>query len=159
MSDLFTGWSSNAIIALVSVVGGLLTVIATVIAISWCCVRRAEIASELKRDLVARGLPVEQIERIVQGPPSPEVTANAKELEAQLASYLVQHEVSAPVMEEVLYMYQGTEPATKRAVFDSLVEIIESGAEEQQLLAAVRTVCPPKGKSPVVVDSVVGAIS
>jgi hypothetical protein len=148
MTDFFAGWSSAAIIGLVSVVGGLATVVAIVWAVSWAAVRRAEIATDLKRDLVARGLPVDQIERIVQGP-SPAAAAVGKELEAQLASILVQQEVPAHVMDEVLHVFQQTDATTKQAVYNSLVEIVEAEASDEHLLAAVRGLCaPPPARQP-----------
>jgi hypothetical protein len=144
MLEFFATWSPTAIIGLVSVVGGLLAVSICVGLISWCVVRRAQIAADLKRDLVQRGLSVEQIERLIQGPPEEEKPYYEKHLEGSLASLLAQAEVPGPVMTEVLRIYQATDGGTKKAVYDAIEEIIGSEPTEEQLLAAVRTLCPPK---------------
>jgi len=144
MLEFFSTWHEGAIIGLVSVVGGLLAVSICVGLISWCVVRRAQIAADLKRDLVQRGFSVEQIERLVQGPPEEEKPYYEKQLEGSLASLLTQSEVPGPVMTEVLRIYQATDGGTKKAVYDAIEEIIGSEPTEEQLLAAVRTLCPPK---------------
>ena len=63
---------------------------------------------------------------------------------AQMASLLAQSEVPGPVMTEVLRIYQATDGGTKKAVYDAIEEIVGSEPTEDQLLAAVRTLCPPK---------------
>jgi len=100
---------------------------------------------------VQRGLPIEQIERLIQGPPESEKPYYEKQLEGSLASLLTQSEVPGPVMTEVLRIYQATDGGTKKAVYDAIEEIIGSEPTEEQLLAAVRMLCPPKagaGMSP-----------
>src|SRR5262245_14794224 len=150
MLEFFSTWHPNAIIGLVSVVGGLLAVSICVGLISWCIVRRAQIAADLKRDLVQRGFSVEQIERLVQGPPEAEKPYYEKQLEGSLASLLAQAEVPGPVMTDVLRIYQATDGGTKKAVYDAIEEIIGSEPTEEQLLAAVRTLCPAKAGPPPV---------
>ena len=144
MLEFFANWNPDAILGLVSIVGGLLAVVLCVGLISWCVVRRAQIAADLKRDLVQRGLSVEQIERLIQGPPESEKPYYEKQLEGSLASLLAQSEVPGPVMTEVLRIYQATDGGTKKAVYDAIEEIVGSEPTEDQLLAAVRTLCPPK---------------
>src|SRR5438067_4418900 len=105
MADLLVGWKPEEVIGLVSVVGGLLTVIVWVIAHYWRSVRLAEIESGLKRDFLHRGLSVEEIERLLRSPAEPAKPAkpdNERELDANLAALLVGYEVSAPTMEHVI---------------------------------------------------------
>jgi hypothetical protein len=144
MLDFFANWSPDAIMGLVAIVGGLLTIVGCVGLMSWCLVRRAQIAADLKRDLVQRGLSVEQIERLIDGPREDEKPYYEKQLEGSLASLLAQSEVPGPLMTEVLRIYQATDGGTKKAVYDAIEEIIGSEPTEDQLLAAVRTLCPPK---------------
>jgi hypothetical protein len=144
MLEFFANWSPEAVLGLISIVGGLLAVVSCVGLISWCIVRRSQIAADLKRDLVQRGLSIEQIERLIQGPPESEKPYYEKQLEGSLASVLAQCEVPGPVMTEVLRIYQATDGGTKKAVYDAIEEIIGSEPSEEQLLAAVRTLCPPK---------------
>jgi hypothetical protein len=148
MWDFLAGWKPGEVIGLFAVLGGLLTAVAVVGTIVWSIVRHAEIKANLKRDLVQRGFTVEQIERLVYGPSEASQPVNEKELEAQLASLLVQHEVEGPVMDRVLRLYQATDPGTKRAVYDSIEEILDSDASEEQLLTAVRALCPPRSGTP-----------
>src|SRR5437763_16510102 len=120
MFDFFATWSPEAIMGFTAIVGGLLTIVICVGLISWCVVRRAQIAADLKRDLVQRGLPIEQIERLIQGPPESEKPYYEKQLEGSLASLLAQAEVPGPVMTEVLRIYQATDGGTKKAVYDAI---------------------------------------
>ena len=92
--------------------------------------------------MLDRGMPIEQVVRLVGGPSAEGPPANGKELEAQFASLLVQNEIPAPTLERVLRIYQETDPATKKAVYDSLEEIVGSGPSEDQLVAAVKALCP-----------------
>jgi hypothetical protein len=57
---------------------------------------------------------------------------------------LTQAEVPGPVMLDVMRTYQATDGGTKKAVYDAIEEIVGSEPTEEQLLAAVRTLCPPK---------------
>lgn len=70
MSDVLSGLTGPQFIAFVSVVGSLAFVtVASVVGIVvpyWSATRRAEAVCQLKRDLVAAGYPVEDIERIVK---------------------------------------------------------------------------------------------
>jgi hypothetical protein len=144
MLEFFANWNPEAILGLTAIVGGLLAVVLCVGLISWCVVRRAQIAADLKRDLVQRGLPIDQIERLIQGPSAHDNPYHEKQLEGSLASLMAQCEVPGPVMTEVLRIYQGTDGGTKKAVYDALEEILGSDPTEDQLLAAVRTLCPPR---------------
>ncbi len=147
MLDFFANWSPEAILGLVSIVGGLLAVVICIGLISWCVVRKAQIAADLKRDLVQRGVPIEEIERLIQGPSGHQNRYGEKQLEGSLASLMAQCEVPGPVMAEVLRIYLATDAATKKAVYDALEEILGSEPSEDQLLAAVRTLCPPKSSA------------
>jgi hypothetical protein len=144
MLDFLANWSPEEIMGFVAIVGGLLAIVSCVGLISWCVIRNAQIAADLKRDLVQRGLPVDQIERLILGPREDEKPYYEKQLEGSLASLLAQSEVPGPLMTEVLRIYQATDGGTKKAVYDAIEEIIGSEPTEDQLLAAVRTLCPPK---------------
>ena len=65
MWEFLSTWPPGMVIGLVSVVGGCLTAIVWGIAIFWSWTRRAEIAANLKRDLLQRGLSVEEVERVL----------------------------------------------------------------------------------------------
>src|SRR5262249_52046329 len=109
MLDFLSTWPPGMVIALVSVVGGCLTAIVWGIAIFWSWTRRVEIAVSLKRDLIQRGLSVEEIERLVREPAVNDKPTNERQLDASLASLLVQYEVSAPTMEQVVRTFQAAD--------------------------------------------------
>jgi hypothetical protein len=141
-------WEPGAVIALVMVIGILVMMIAAIVASTWSRVRREEIRASFRRDMVDRGLPIEQIERLENALPDEVPSARVKKLEAQLASLLVQSETPGPTLEKVLRIYQGTDSATKAAIYDSLEEIIESSPSEEQLVAAVAALCPGRAEQP-----------
>jgi hypothetical protein len=145
MWDFFKNWQPHEVLALFVAIGFFLTVIVAVVAASWNRVRREEIRANSIREMLDRGIPVDQVERLIGLPTHGETAANGKALEAQFASLLVQNEVPAPKMERVLRIYQETDPATKKAVYDSLKEIVGSSPSEEQLVAAVMALCPAHG--------------
>ncbi len=155
MLDLISGWSPSEVIGLVGVLIGMAAVIgffvwliALAVAHAWRDVRLAELEGSLKRDFLSRGMSVEQVERLLRASREPDPEAepvNERKLEAELASLLVQYEVSSGTMEQVVQVYQGADPSAKKAVYDAVGEMLESGAEEDQILAAVRTLCRPSG--------------
>ncbi|HEY1376798.1 MAG TPA: hypothetical protein VGF55_08380 [Gemmataceae bacterium] len=148
MSEFFATWKPSEVIGLAAALGGCLTVVLIVALGVWCSVRHAETAANLKRDMLQRGLSVDEIEHVLRAPAEVPAFASEKELEAGLASLLVQNEVAGPTVERVLRAYQATDPATKKAVYDSLEEIIGSEPSEDQLLAAVTALCPPRTGAP-----------
>jgi hypothetical protein len=137
-------WDANRVIELFMAVGLVVTVIVAVVGYLWSLVRREEIRANLKRDMLDRGLSVEQIEQLVAAPSE---KINEKALEGNLASVLVQNEIPAPVLERVVRIYQQTDPATKKAVYDALEELIGSSPSEEQLVAAVGALCPPRSNA------------
>src|SRR5262249_18548739 len=111
MGEFFSTWHPGTVLALVAVSGLFLTVLVAVVSGNRRRVRQAQIAADLKRELIQKGYTVEDILRLVAGPPGEEDgPVNEKELVAQLALLLVQHEVPGPALEEVLRTYQATDP-------------------------------------------------
>jgi hypothetical protein len=141
MIEMLSRWKPGEVIAGLAVILGCLTAIVWGVAIFWCWARRTEVRANLMRDFLQRGLAVEEIERLlrVQHDPTP----------AGKLSLLVQYEVSAATIEQVVRVYQGTDPATKKAVYDAIEEMLESGAGEDQLLTAIRTLCLRHERAPV----------
>src|SRR5262249_5976860 len=111
-----------------------------------------EIRANLKRDMLQRGLSVDDIERVLRAPGEPansQRTPDERGLDANLASLLVQHEVSAPTIEQVVRTFQAVDPGGKKSVYPGIEEMLDSGAEEEQLVTAVRTLCTPRGRAAV----------
>ncbi len=145
MTEFFATWKPSEVIGLAAILAGCLAVVLIVALGVWCAIRHAETAANLKRDMLQRGLSVDEIERVLRAPAEDHTSVSEKGLEAALASLLVQNEIPAPTLERVLRAFQATDPATKKAVYDSLEEIIGGEPSEEQLLAAVKAFCPPRG--------------
>jgi hypothetical protein len=97
--------------------------------------------------LLERGFTVDQIERLLRAPTDPAAESiRAREADAKLASLLVQYEVPAPTMEQVLKLFQSAEPALRPSLCDSIEEMLDSEAKEEQLIAAVRLLCQQRDK-------------
>ena len=149
--EMLAGWHAGPVIGLVAVLGFFIWMIVLSITDGWTKVRLAELEAEQKREYLQRGLSVEEIERLLRasrklgkgaGP------VNEQELEANLASLLVQHEVSAEAMEPVLRAYQAADPAAKKAIHDAIAEMLDSEPEEEQLVTAVRALCRLRERGP-----------
>ena len=157
MLEFFSTWHPGAVTALVAVASLFLTIIVAILSGNWRRVRQTEIAASLKRELIQQGYPVEQIGQLVNAPLDDEdETVNQKGREWQLAALLVRHEVSGEAMEGLLRTYQATDAATRKAVYDSVEEMLEAGGNEEQVMAAVRALCPPK---PVPSEAVCARVS
>jgi hypothetical protein len=145
MSEFFSGWRPSHIIGLVAVVSTFLTIMVVAVAAFWYCHRKAVLIAEQKHDFLERGFNVDQIERLLRAPtPSAqEAAASEKAVEGNLASILVQYEVPAASIEQIMKMFQSVEPASKQAVCDSIQEMLDSEAADEQLLAAIRHLCRP----------------
>jgi hypothetical protein len=125
---------------------GIVLMVVAAITVYWMNVRREETRAHLVRDLIDRGVPLDQVERLA-GTGDQKGPVNEKKLEGDLASILVQNEVPGATVERVLRIYQRTDPATKKAVYDALEEIAGSGPTEEQLIAAVTALCPARLES------------
>jgi hypothetical protein len=145
MLEFFKSWNPGAVTALVAVASFFLTIIIAVLSANWRRVRETEITADLKRELIQKGYSVEQVAQLVAVPlVAAYETGNEKELEGQLALLLVQHVPTGKTLEEILRIYQATDAATKKAVYDSVQEMLEAGGTEEQVLAVMRVLCPPK---------------
>jgi hypothetical protein len=152
MFDMLSTWRAGEVIGLTAVVGFFLWMIAWVVVHYWNSARLAELEAGLKRDFLQRGLSVEEIERLLRAsrePASIGKPINDRELDANLASLLVQYEVSAPTIEQTMRVFQTADPAVKKPVYTAVEEMLESGAAEDQLLTAVRSLCQPRERSVV----------
>lgn len=113
---------------------------------AWRKVRQAEQDAELKREMLQRGLSVEEIERLL-GAQSAAVSeeAAAEDIEL-LTGQLGKCSVGGAVLEEVLHTFQSASNPARRAITRALAGLIEAAEEneelpnEEQILAVVRGV-------------------
>jgi hypothetical protein len=66
MTDLLSRLNGGEIIAFVAVAGGLLCGITAIIAGCWQRVRRAEMATALKQDMLNRGMSADEIRTVLE---------------------------------------------------------------------------------------------
>ncbi len=66
MEPLLSKFDGGELIAIVSVVGGLLCGITAIIAGTWAKVRRTEIAASLKQDMLNRGMSADDIRTVLE---------------------------------------------------------------------------------------------
>jgi hypothetical protein len=145
MAEFFKHDSSGILMLGFFLVVGVL-IVATVITFYWMQTRREEMRASLLRDLLDRGVPPDQVERLVNA--TTEANASDKRLEGKLAAVMIENEVPAGTMERVLRIYQHTDPATKQAMFKAIEEMVESSPTEEQLLAAMTALCPARTEAP-----------
>lgn len=66
MTDVFLGWQPKEVIAVVSVVGGLLMVTVITVFSIWQGMRKVEMELALKQDMIQRGFTPEQIRDVLR---------------------------------------------------------------------------------------------
>jgi hypothetical protein len=151
-----------AIVVVGSVVG-LVIAVTALITKNWRRVRQLDIEGALKQDMLQRGLSAEDIERVIRatsvvpekGPVEqahPHMIALAsaglkeltgKQLQAKVASDLAVYEMDRDMMEEALDALGRADLDTQRAVAQAVGHMIESGAEHEQIHAAIVNLCKP----------------
>lgn len=65
MTDLLSKFDAGELIAITSVVGGLLCGITAIVAGTWAKVRRTEIAAALKHEMLNRGMSADEIRTVL----------------------------------------------------------------------------------------------
>jgi hypothetical protein len=128
-----------------------LVLVVWIVARSYKQVQKLRLATALRqdvlKDLLARGLSPEEIERVLQGSAvTPEPKDRAREHEADAAFYLNMLKVSGPGLEQALAVVRGAELAAKKAVRDTLENMLGNSPAEEQVLATVRGLCLPPGQ-------------
>ena len=124
-----------------------LVVVVWIVARSYKQVQKLRLATALRqdvlKDLLARGLSPEEIERVLQGSAAaPEPKNSARDHEAAAAAFLAMLKVSGPALEQALAAVRGAESASKKAVCDALERLLPA-APEEQVVAVVRGLCRP----------------
>ncbi len=129
----------------------------TLVAVVWIVARgyeqvqnirmAATLRQDVLKDLLARGLPPEEVERLLRDsvvPPAPKDTV--RDHEADAAFYLNMLKLSGPALEQALAVVRTADPAAKKAVRDTLANMLGNSVTEEQVLATVRGLCLPPGQ-------------
>jgi hypothetical protein len=128
-----------------------LVVVVWIVARSYKQVQKLRLATALRqdvlKDLLARGLSPEEIERVLQGSAvTPERKDTARDHEADVAYYLNAFKLSGAALEQALALVRAADPAAKKAVRDTLGNMAGDALPEEQVLATVRGLCLPPGQ-------------
>ncbi|HVS39632.1 MAG TPA: hypothetical protein VMS17_29010 [Gemmataceae bacterium] len=118
-----------------------ITAIACALAFAWLMVRRVEAATALKQAMLARGLSVDEMERLLR-------PAADERLVGGLAEWLGMVDASGETIKAVLEAFQAADPSTKRLLYRAIVAV--GGAAEgkpcdEQILGVVRGLFRPDG--------------
>jgi hypothetical protein len=128
------------------------TSVAATLAQAWHKVRRADREAALKKEMLQRGLSVEEMERVLRASAKPqeETAAASADDEAieELVTCLAACESPGHVIEQVLAAVRATEPSLKQAICRAVQALVNSSglegeARDEQILAVVRGLCPP----------------
>jgi hypothetical protein len=147
VSNLMTGQMIGGLSLLGAVT---LVIVVWIVARSYKQVQKLRLATALRqdvlKDLLARGLSPEEIERVLQGSAvAAEPKDKAREHEADAAFYLNMLKLSGPALEQALAVVRAADPAAKKAVRDTLANMLGNSVSEEQVLATVRGLCLPPG--------------
>ena len=148
VSNLMTGQMIGGL----SVLGALtLVAVVWIVARTYKQVQKARLATALRqdvlKDLLARGLSPEGIERVLQDSAvSPEPKDRSRDYEADIAYWLNMLNLSGPALEQAVAVIRAAGPAAKKAVRDTLESMRGTSVSEEQVLATVRGLCLPPGQ-------------
>jgi hypothetical protein len=113
--EILRRFDANQLIGLAAVIGGLLVAMISVIATQWRRVRIAQLETNLKRQMLEKGMPLAQVEQVMKAhrestDGGPCLTGNENADKAALVQRMVDNGYEGEDIERVLKAYQ---PAAK----------------------------------------------
>ena len=149
MPDMVTNLSGEQIvglsIGLTAILSVLLIVLVAITVTQWRWAREARLRAELLKEMLHRGLTVEDIERLLRqspGEPSPTAGLTDKGVEGEIA-VLLAGLVEPPQMEAALRALRTAGPETRRAVRAAVAEMVENEVDGNVIVAAIQSLCAP----------------
>jgi hypothetical protein len=144
---------------------GMITIIVVVVTLAraWVVTHQASAELEFKKQLLQRGLSVEEIERLMTAsahpyprPRSPGDSAIDEDSLNEVVSVLGQAETPAAVIEEVLWAFRSVDAPTQQLISQAIQHLVGSAdsVDGEQILAVVRPLCGPKADPPAPVAAV-----
>jgi hypothetical protein len=120
-------------------------------------VRQLELEMSLKQQMVAKGMSAEDIERVMRaGPGAPQTAAasppaattplnemSPRQLDVRVATDLANAGMEGERLQQAVGAVAAADVDTKRAVAEAVAAMIDNGADEEQMHAAVMGLCQP----------------
>jgi hypothetical protein len=137
------------LMGMTAIVSGLLIVLVAVAITQWRWAREARLRADLLKEMLHRGLTVEDIERLLRqtpGEPSPAAGQTDSDIVAQVALSLA-GTVDPSQMEAALRALRTAGPETRRAVRDAVAGMVEQEVDGQIIVAAIQSLCAPADRA------------
>jgi hypothetical protein len=144
MREIFPILSGEQVVGLAWILSGLLIVLGAIGMTQLRWVREAKLRAELMREMLQRGLKVEEIERLLQQAPGGRSRAaglNDPGVEGEIAVELARQVSDPAAMEDALRAVRSADIATKRAVLDAVHEMADNESDQRVIVAAVQSLC------------------
>lgn len=145
-------WDGIQGIVLGSLLFGGWVIVAVVNSVAKNCRKARESAhlAGLKQSMIERGMSADEIERVVRAVPAGTEADDEPPLVA-LTTKLAEHEVAAPVIEEIVGLFRATDPQGQRTLAQAVGLMLDHGADAERLLALVRSLARPAPQAAAVV--------
>src|SRR5271165_4010414 len=119
--------------------GWIIVAVASTLAKAWRKAQESEHIAALKQGMIDKGMSAEDIERVLRaGPEAPESKGDPT---VRITTKLAEHEVPAKTMEEILTAFRAADAGTRDTVAKSVASMLDSGADGERVLVAVRALC------------------
>jgi hypothetical protein len=148
MNEFLAKWQPIEFVFLVAILTTLIVVVFGFVI--WHHVRMKQADIALRQEMLRRELSIEEMERFLKLPCqqstnsvfSTPVSTDESNMQ-KVGQALVEAEVSADEIEQIMIMIQASDPPTKETVFQMIQGMVNGGADNEQLIGAIRGCCTP----------------
>jgi len=158
MFELLQSLPAGAVLGIVAILGGTLVLVVLIFMTQWRSVREVRLHADLKRDLLARGLPVDEIERLAT--PAQvrlaQIEADRRTKESQLAADLRRDLVARGLSVEEVERLAGAAGQTSaggasreaQALADTICSMVHEGGLDRDAVAGLIDMFIKKQRTP-----------
>ena len=117
---------------------------------AWTVAHRATLDAALKREMIQRGMSVEDLERVMAAsahPRSPSAEGISEDSLNEVVTVLGQVHATPAVIEEVLWAFRSVDVRTQELISQAIQHLVGDDTHKatgDQILAVVRPLCQPK---------------
>jgi hypothetical protein len=123
--------------------------VASALAVAWLMVRKAEATTALKQAMLARGLSVDEMERLLRP-----ASLTDERLVDGLAGRLGELSASGETIKTVLEAFQAADPSSKRLLYRAVLAVCAPGKPcDEQILGVVRGLIRADGAGEIGLNS------